>query len=168
MKVVLLFILFSNFLFAQNKFDSLTSKIKNLEWMRNLKNTENKGEKIQLIIKKIKTDSIVPQNLISNDLVLRDGEDFSNKCKILFFLENNKHLILFDLNKQPNFSIILNVLNQNTVKEINLLNIEDATKSYGGRGGCGAIILHSDKSKLSKQIGELQKKIKKGRKKKDF
>ena len=104
MKIFIIFILFSNFINAQNKFDSLTSKTKNLEWMRTL---ENKSEQIKLIIEKIKTDSIIPKNLTGIKLKIRDGEFNPDKCKILNFLENNKHMILLDLNLHQNFSIIL-------------------------------------------------------------
>ncbi|SEG21138.1 hypothetical protein SAMN05421847_1751 [Halpernia humi] len=144
---------------AQNKFDSLTSKTKNLEWMRILENTKNKSEQIKLIIKKIKTDSIVPQNLTGINLKIRDGEFNPDKCKILNFLENNEHMILLDLNLNPNFSIILNVLNSETIKKIKILNRESAMKLYGNRGNCGAVIMHSDKRKLSSEIGELQERL---------
>ena len=107
MTIFIIFILFSNFINAQNKFDSLTSKTKNLEWMRTLENTENKSEQIKLIIEKRKTDSIIPKNLTGIKLKIRDGEFNPDKCKILNFLENNKHMILLDLNLHQNFSIIL-------------------------------------------------------------
>ena len=163
MKIFIIFILFSNFIFAQNKFDSLTSKTKNLEWMRTLENTENKSEQIKLIIEKIKTDSIIPKNLTGNKLKIRDGEFNPDKCKILNFLENNKHMILLDLNLHPNFSIILDILNSNTIKKIKILNRESAMKLYGNQGNCGAVIMHSDKRKLSSEIGELQDKLEKKR-----
>ena len=163
MRIFIIFILFSNFIFGQNKFDSLTSKTKNLEWMRILENTETKSEQIKLIIKKIKTDSIVPQNLTGINLKIRDGEFNPDKCKILNFLENNNHMILLDLNRQPNFSIILEVLNANTIKKVNILNREDAMQLYGNQGNCGAVIMHSDKQKLSSEIGEFQDKLEKKR-----
>lgn len=128
----------------------------NHRWLEILKSTDAKKDKINLIISKIKADSIFKNNKLELETLNNDGhlrsKFKSDNCKIIFVLNHKNQNYTLDLNKVPNFSIILEYLKPETIEEINVLNDISATALYGINGNCGVVILKSNRRKLTKLI----------------
>lgn len=160
-KLLFLSLLFTIICFGQNtKIDSLASKNSNLNWINSLEEVNTKGEKLKVIIEKIKTDSIISQSDITEKIVIKvnDGENVNDainkktKCKIVFVLIQGKVGHLLDLNQYPNYSVVLKYLTEETIDSIEILKDEKATSLYGSRAICGAVIMKSNNKKLKKLI----------------
>jgi hypothetical protein len=160
-KLLFLTLLFTIICFGQNtKVDSLTSKNSNLNWIKRLEEVNTKGDKLKVIIEKIKTDSIISQSDIIEKIVINvnDGENVNDainkktKCKIVFVLIQGKVGHLLDLNQYPNYSVALKYLTEETIDSIEILKDEKATSLYGSRAICGVVEMKSNNRKLKKLI----------------
>ncbi|SHF83986.1 hypothetical protein SAMN05444377_12320 [Flavobacterium fontis] len=141
------------------------------DWISDLEKIDSKEKQINFIVEKVKHDSIIKLENVSdtivikvnknenvNDAIIRQSNKF--KCKILFVLYQNKTGYILDLNKYPIFSDVLKYFNNETIKSIEILKDENATSLYGSQAICGAVILNSDDKKLIKLIRKSIKKQK--------
>jgi len=160
--IAILFIL-TNLSFGQNKDkQELALKIESDNWIVSLEKIDSKEKQVQFIFEKIKQDSIIEFNNLSDTIVIKvsDGENVNDainrqsKCKILFVLTQKKVGHLLDLNKYPNYSDILKYLTNETINSIEILKDGKATSLYGSRAICGVVILKTDDRKLRKLINK--------------
>lgn len=160
-KLFYLNLLFAIICFGQNpKIDSLTSKNFSENWINDLKKINTKEEKLKVIIEKIKIDSVISQADISEKIVIKvsEGENVNDainkktKCKILFVLNQKKVGHILDLNRFPNYSIILKYLTIENIKSIEVLENENAISNYGSSASCGVVILNTNDRKLRKLL----------------
>lgn len=141
--------------FSQNsKIDSLASKELNLKWIENLQMIESKEDQLNLIKEKIKADSIVSDADLRGERTNRahsQGFEMS-KCKVLIVLQHKTATHLLDMNISPNYSSVLEYLNNETIDKIEIIDKDINTYKYGTRAMCGVIILKSNDKKLKKII----------------
>lgn len=150
-----------NICFGQNSNkEKLGLKTENLNWIQSLEKIDSKEKQIQFIIEKINQDSIVEfDNYLSDKMIITVGHgnlksetNEQSKCKIVFVLSQKKSSILLDLNKYPNFSLILNYLTNETIKSIEILKDDKATSLYGSQAICGVVKLNGNNRELKKLI----------------
>lgn len=163
--IVILFI-FWNLGFCQNQDkQELELKIESDNWIQSLEKIDSKDKQIHFIIEKIKRDSIIESENLSDKIVVKVNKNENvneaiirqSKCKILFVLSKKKTGQLLDLNKYPNYSVILKYLTSETINSIEILKDEKAMSLYGSRAICGVVILKSDDKKLRKVIKKSKK-----------
>jgi len=65
-----------------------------------------------------------------------------------------------DLNKFPNFSIIMDYITIETITSIEILKDDKATSIYGNHAICGVVILKANNRKLKKLVKKSMRKEK--------
>ena len=158
---ILLFLILTTLGFGQNKHKpEVELKSESDKWIENLEKMDSKEMQIHFIIEKIRQDSIIDFQNISDKIVVNlvDGENINDalkkqsKCKIMFVLSQKKGSHLLDLNQYPNYSDMLNYFSNETINSIEILKNEKASALFGSRAICGVVILKSDNRKLRKNI----------------
>lgn len=150
-KTILIFtIIFSNLAFSQSKFDSIPNIQNNFIWLEKLEKISKKQDQIKFIIEKIKSDSIYKNSEIKIESYVPENGHISDKiesdnCKIKFALSENKKLYVLDLNQNPSYTNILKYLNEETIKEVKILEGMSATALFGRNGNCGVVWLIANK-----------------------
>ncbi len=96
---ILLFLILTTLGFGQNKHKpEVELKSESDKWIENLEKIDSKEMQIHFIIEKIRQDSIIDFNNISDKIVVNlvDGENINDalkkqsKCKIMFVLSQKK------------------------------------------------------------------------------
>ena len=170
--IIYILILFVNqSYFGQNKvLDSCNLKYKNIDWKASFNNAITKEEKLILIREKIISDTIYKEykpkiiTRCSPSLYAEVVDKNENNCgvKILFALNyTKKKSVILDLNKNPEYLIIIEKLNDLNIQKIYPIFDESAQALYGIYGKSGVIILISENRKFAKEIKNLIKKIEK-------
>jgi len=174
MKFFIVYILFSLSILSYgqySKIDSLTLREFNEKWIEELLKLDDKEVKLELIIQRIKTGKIVSDldlreniSIEINNYSLYDTIDLSeaskqtNKCKILFVLDNMGSMYLLDLIKFPHFSNVFEDFTTETIEEIQYIIKDEALPIYGSAGNCGVVVLKSNDKKLKRLIRKSRKK----------
>lgn len=164
--LITILLILTNYCFGQNPDKQVViERTENLNWVENLEKINSKAQRIQIIIEKIKRDSIVEFKNADRIVVkLKEGENVNDainrqsNCKVLFVLNQKKVGYLLDLNQYPNYSDILKYLTSDSINSIEILKGEKATSIYGSRASCGVIILKSEDKKLRKLLRKRAKK----------
>ena len=136
--------------FSQSKFDSIPNIQNNFIWLEKLEKISKKQDQIKFIIEKIKSDSIYKNSEIKIESYVPENGHISDKiesdnCKIKFALSENKKLYVLDLNQNPSYTNILKYLNEETIKEVKILEGMSATALFGRNGNCGVVWLIANK-----------------------
>lgn len=157
-----IFLFFSATFFSQAKTSRDISIKKNSDWIREFEEKKGKLEKLNLIIEKVKLDSIIDYNpvitYISKTGHIHDSIDSSKSCKILFILNQKRYMWLLDLNQFPKYSKILKYIDVNEIKRIEVLSERASIASFGQRGACGVIMIKSNNRKLKRLFKKASKK----------
>ena len=162
---LILFLLFNlvSICFGQevSRYNNCDLQTKNSRWLEELKKEKNVSKKIIKIQDKIKSDTIY-KSANTNNLIIRDGgtlnfETINSEGKlcglkilILLTYEKRKSIVL-DLNKNPEYRIIVDSLNENNVS-IGELNSQQGVALFGFRGSSGTIYLQSKNKEIKKVI----------------
>jgi hypothetical protein len=165
--LIAILLILTNLSFGQNKDkQELALKIESDNWIKSLEKIDSKENQIQFIIEKIKLDSLIEfkntldriEVKVDKDENLNDAiDDATNRqsrCKIFFVLSQKKSAHLLDLNKYPNYSVLLKYFTNETINSIEILKGEKATSLYGSYAICGVVIMKSDDRKLRKLISK--------------
>ncbi|WP_284653542.1 hypothetical protein [Flavobacterium terrisoli] len=160
MKKLFLFLLLSSTAFSQPKTVREKSIESNLDWIKRFEENVTMKEKLNLIIEKVKQDSIISYNpiitYISNGHI-HDSIDSSKNCKILFVLNQKRNMWLIDLNQFPKYSKILKFITAEKIEKINVINQNAGIAVFGQRGGCGVIMINSHSGKLKRLFKKASK-----------
>jgi hypothetical protein len=172
-----LFILTNQLFFGQNKVvDSCDLNSKNIQWKASFENESTIEMKLKLIREKIISDSIYREYkpkiitkctpTLYSESIDRNG----NNCgvKILFALNyTKKKSIILDLNKNPEYLLIVEKLNGININKIHPIFDNSAQALYGIYGKSGVVILSTENRQLAKEIKKLiiKTEIRKERKK---
>lgn len=174
MKFILFYILFSLSILSYgqySKIDSLTLREFNEKWIEELLKLDYIEVKLELIIKKIKADSLISNRDLRENIFVsgsqRQSDVSSNfsesikqtkKCKILFVLNQNERIYLLDLNRFSNHSSVLEYFTSETIEEIQYINKDEALPIYGSSGNCGVVVLKSNDKRLKRLFRKNRKK----------
>jgi len=157
MKFILILILLSTSCFGQlSKIDSLTSVNCNKNWIAVLESKVTKDEKLRMIIKKIVSDSIVPNESFNHKITIAagDGESINTiisrktTCKIIFILSKKNKFFWLDLNSSPHLLEIIKHLTIDNVDSITIFKDDEAMALFGTRAMCGVVNLKVKDQKL--------------------
>lgn len=154
----ILLLIVSQVLFAQHEgAGECKFKLGNSEWLGDFKNSEQKDEKLTLIVNKIIEDA----NYLSSTSFVGDIDDTpefdsstcTDKCTIRFVLiYGNARGLILDLAKHPHLEEVLAVFTSENISKIEL-NEKHDRDIYGvtakKRSG---IILHTDDKELKKKV----------------
>jgi hypothetical protein len=140
----LLFIMVNQITFGQDKVaDSCSLKNNNIVWKNSFENEEKIELKMRMIREKIISDSIYTESkpkIItshSRSLYSETVDKNGNNCgvKILFILNyTKKKFIILDLNKNPEYIIIVEKLNDININKIYPIFDNNAVSLYGTYG----------------------------------
>jgi hypothetical protein len=146
----------------EEKTSDCNLQLENKLWKAKYEKAESKTERIELIKRKIKVDSIYEQSepkiktvhsaTIFNEHADKNGTECG--CKILFILHYKKRKsIIVNLNERPELSKVVNELNSENVEQIwSEFKKEIAQAVYGVSGKCGFVQLKITDRKLKRLI----------------
>jgi len=169
--ICLLFFLANQNFFGQNKTaDSCNLKTKNIQWKASYEKIQSNESKLKLIREKIISDSIYSEYKpkiitqfspsIYSEVIDKNGNDCG--VKMLFILSYSKEKsIILDLNKNPEYSVIIESLNEINIQKIYPIFDKSAESLYGILAKSGVIILTSENRKFKKEIKKIVNRTKK-------
>jgi hypothetical protein len=166
MKNILLFLILSSSVFSQKTNRRDISIQDSFNWIAKFEEVKSESKKLDLIIEKVKQDSVIDYNPVSTYISknghIHDSINLSKPCKILFVLNQRKNMWLIDLNQFPKYSGILKFITIDKIEKINILNKNAGRTVFGYRGECGVIMIKSNNRKLKrlfKKASSTKKKV---------
>jgi hypothetical protein len=169
--VYLLFLIITQTFFGQDKnAENCDLENKNVEWKNSFINSTTKENKLILIREKIISDTIYREykpkltvqcgSSLSAEVINKNGINCG--VKILFALNYTpKNSLTLDLNKNPEYLLILEKLNELNIEKIIPVFDKSAQSIYGIYAKSGVVILITKNNKLRKEIKSLIKQTKK-------
>ena len=157
-------ILLISIIYAQNSKSKFV--VESESFLQKLDSTKLKSEKINLIKQKIKNDSVF-EFTNSDRVIIRVNKNETVQqalerrveCKILFFINYKKSLLLLDLFKNPDLNNFIDELDENIITEIEIFKPKRAMELFGVRGNCGTIILKTNYKMLKKMAKKTKTKL---------
>ena len=157
---------FSNSLFSQEmKTDSIMTKESNYQWISELNSEKSINSKVQLIEKKIFTDSnykstkdskllkvevLKDKTITESFKIAYDKTDF--ECKLIFYLSFNKRKVYeLDINKNIKTEEILELIQLNDIDNVTVFTGPDMIHLYGIEK-CGIVTIYSSNRKLKRKV----------------
>ncbi len=161
--IYILTILVFGITYAQeNKTSDCNLQLENKLWKMEFEKAKSKSERIELIKRKVKSDSIYEQSepkiiTVHSATIFNEHKDKNGTecgCKILFILHYKKRKsIIVNLNERPELNIIVEKLNSDNVEQIWYeFKKETAQAVYGVSGKCGFVQLKITDRKLKRLI----------------
>lgn len=166
--IYILSIIFFGITYSQeNKTFDCNLQLENKLWKTEFEKAKSKSERIELIKRKIKSDSIYKQSepkiiTVHSATYYNNHKDKNGNecgCKILFILHYKKRkAIILNLNERPELKIVVEKLNSDNVEQIwYVFKKETAQAVYGMSGKCGFVQLKITDRKLKRLIKNVWK-----------